>query len=420
MKRIFLLTCFMLVWSLLLTSPLVAAEVKIGVLYPVSGPTAQVGLDNKHAIELALDIINTTNYKHLNLPLAKSEGLSNLGKAKVTVVIADHQGKPDLGMSEAERLITQESVVALFGAYHSSVTETASSVAERMKIPFFNAESSSPKLTQRGFKWFFRSSPHDETFAGSLFDCLSGLEKKKGFKIKTVGIMYEDTLYGKDSSRIEKELAAKAGYKVVADIVYRRAATSIGSEILKMKAANPDVFLPTSYTSDAILIVKTAKELDFNPPAIFAQDAGYIDPSFVETLGRDIDGICSHESFSLDLAKHKPMLTEINELFKKRSGRNFSGASARCFMGFMILCDAIDRAGSTSPEAIRQAIAKTNMNADQLITPWRGVKFDETGQNALVNNVVIQYQGGVPNTVWPFELSTKEIVFPIPKWTARK
>ena len=403
---------------LLYSGKISAAEVKIGVLYPMSGPTAQVGLDNKHAIELALEIINTRNYKHLNLPLAK-EGLSNLGSAKVTVIIADHQGKPDLGLSEAERLISQEKVTALMGAYHSSVTETASMVAERMKIPFLNASSSSPKLTRRGFKWFFRTSPHDEIFAGSLFQALAGLEKKRGTKFKTVGLMYEDTLYGKDSSRIEKELAAKAGYQVVADIPYRRAATSLVSEIQRLKAANPDVFLPTSYTSDAILIMKTLKEMNYHPPAIFAQDAGYIDPSFVEAMGKDVDGICSHESFSIDLAAHKPMLKEINDLFKARSRRDLSGSSARCFMGFLVLCDAINRAGSTSPEAIRQALAKTNMPAEQLITPWRGVKFDETGQNILGDNVVIQFQGGKPHTVWPSNLATKEILYPNPKWSER-
>ena len=393
---------------------------KIGALYPMTGPSAQVGLDNKNAIEVALEIVNTGKYGHLNLPLSKNAGLPSLKGAKVAVVIVDHQGKPDLGLSEAERLITQEKVAALFGAFHSQVTETASMVAERMKVPFFCDISSSPQLTRRGFKWFFRSSPHDEIFAGSLFRCLNGLEKKKGIKFKTAAVMYEDTLYGKDSSRIEKDLAAKAGYKVVADIPYRRAATSVSTEILRLKSANPDVFLPTSYASDAILIVKTMKELDYNPPAFFAQDAGYIDPSFVEGLGRDIDGICSHESFSLDLAVHKPMVREINDLFKKRSGRDLNGASARCLMGFLILCDAINRAGSTNPEAIREALVKTNLPADQLITPWRGVKFDETGQNVLVENIVVQFRGGSPHLVWPFEQASKEIAYPFPKWSEKK
>src|SRR4030042_4373439 len=153
-KSIFLfLIASLLLFALPATLP--AADVKIGVLSPMSGPTAQAGLDNKHAIELALDIINTADYKHLNLPLSKSAGLPKLGGAKGKITIADHQGKPDLGLRAEERLITQEKVHALPGCYHSNVTETASAVAERMKMAFFNPESSSPKLTQRGFKWFF-------------------------------------------------------------------------------------------------------------------------------------------------------------------------------------------------------------------------------------------------------------------------
>jgi len=420
MKKSFFVFSIILLLFVALPATLMAADVKIGVIYPMSGPTAQAGLDDKHAIELALDIINTTQYKHLNLPLAKSAGLPNLKGAKLTVTIADHQGKPDLGLSEAERLITQENAIALFGCYHSSVTETASMVAERMKIPFFNAESSSPRLTRRGFKWFFRSSPHDETFSEGMFQCLKDLEKKRGTQFKTIAVMYEDTLYGKDSSRIEKELATKAGYKVVADIAYRARATSLTSEVQRLKAANPDVLFPTSYASDAILLCKASKDLDYNAPIIMAQNAGHTDPSFAEAMGKDVDGICSRTEFSLDLAKHKPMLTEINELFKKRSGRDFSGTSARAFVGFFVLADAINRAGSTKPEAIREALIKTNMPAEQLITPWRGVKFDETGQNILVDAIVIQYQGGKPSTIWPFNLAAKEMIYPIPKWSERK
>jgi len=197
MKRILGLGSFV-VFILVLMSPAIpfaASDVKIGVIYPMSGPIAQAGLDNKHAIELALDIINTTKYRNLNLPLAKTEGLPNLNGAKLTVTFADHQGKPDLGLSEAERLLTQEKVVALLGCYNSNVTETASMVAERMKMPFFNPESSSPRLTQRGFKWFFRSTPHDETFSEAMFKCLVDVEKKRGTKFKTIAVDYEDTLY---------------------------------------------------------------------------------------------------------------------------------------------------------------------------------------------------------------------------------
>jgi branched-chain amino acid transport system substrate-binding protein len=254
-----------------------------------------------------------------------------------------------------------------------------------------------------------------------MFECLKDLEKRRGAKFfKTIAVMYEDTLYGKDSSRIEKGLAEKAGYRVVADISYRAGAPSLDAEVVKLKAAQPDAFFPTSYASDAILLARTSKKLDFNAPIIMAQNAGHTDPSFVEAVGKDADGLCSRTEFSLDLAKHKPMLAEINDLFKKRSGRDFSGTSARCFVGFFVLCDAINRAGSINPEAIREALAKTDIPADQLITPWRGVKFDETGQNILVDAIVIQYQGAKPYTVWPFNLATKDMIYPIPKWSERK
>jgi branched-chain amino acid transport system substrate-binding protein len=253
-----------------------------------------------------------------------------------------------------------------------------------------------------------------------MFQCLKDLEKKRNVKFNTIAVMYEDTLYGKDSSRIEKELAGKTGLKVVADISYRAGAPSLDAEVLKLKAANPDAFFPTSYASDAILLTRTSKKLDYNAPIIMAQNAGHTDPSFLEAVGKDADGLCSRTEFSLDLVKHKPMLAEINDLFKKRSGRNFSGTSARCFVGFLVLAEAINRAGATNPDAIREALLKTNIAADQLITPWRGVKFDETGQNILVDAIVIQYQGGKPHTVWPFNLAAQEIIYPIPKWAERK
>jgi len=114
------------------------------------------------------------------------------------------------------------------------------------------------------------------------------------------------------------------------------------------------------------------------------------------------------------------MSGEINELFKKRSGRDFSSSSVQNFIGMLVLCDAINRAGSTKPEAIREALTKTNIPAEQLITPWRGVKFDQAGQNMLVDAIIVQFQDKVTYTVWPFNLATKEIIYPIPKWSERK
>lgn len=396
-----------------------AREVVIGVLYPMTGPVAQIGIDVRNAITVALDIIN--NRHDLNLPLARDAGLPGHGGAKVRVVVVDHQGKPDIGQAEAERLITQEKVHALFGAYFSSVTNTASQVAERMGIPFLNADSSSPALTERGFKWFFRTSPHDRHFSQVMFDFLKDLEQRKKIKLRTVAILNENTQFGSDSAKVQEELAKKYGYEVVDKLPFKSGSPSLDAEIGRLKGANPDVLLPSIYTPDAILFTQAARNLDYNPRLIVAQDAGYTDPKFVAEMGKEAEGAITRAPFAMDLATRKPLIPVVNEMFKKVSGgRDLSDVPARAFTGFMVLADAINRAGSTAPAAIQQALRQTNMASEQLLMPWGPVRFDENGQNSGVRAILMQLQGGTYYTVYPFELAAREVAYPIPKWSERK
>ena len=401
----------------------VPKEIVIGVLYPLSGPVAQVGIDSVNAVKLATEIINNGG-STLTLPLGKTAGLPGLGGAKIRLVIVDHQGKPDVGQAEAERLITQEKVHALFGAYFSSVTATASQVAERYGVPYMNAESSSPGLTERGFKWFFRTSPHDGHFSVAMFDFMKDLEKRRGLKIKTLGIMHEDTLFGVDSAKVQEELAKKYGYEVTVKMAYRAKTTNLDAEVGKLKAANPDVVLPTSYTSDAILFVKTAKNLDYNPKLLLAQNAGWTDPTFVTEMGKDVEGHITRAPFALDMASKKPMIRQVNEAFKKLrdnpGGRDISDVPARAFTGFITLADAINRAKSVNPEEVRKALVATNIPPDQLIMPWSGVKFDEKGQNTGVRAILQQVQKGAYATIYPFELAAADAMYPLAPWKDRK
>jgi branched-chain amino acid transport system substrate-binding protein len=398
--------------------PAQVKEVVIGVLYPLSGNAAQVGVDSVNAVKLATELVNGNH--DLGVPLARGEGLPGLGGARIRLVVVDHQGKPDVGQGEAERLITQEKVHALFGAYFSSVTGTASQVAERHGIPYVNAESSSPALTERGFKYFFRTSPHDGHFSQVMFDFLRDLEKKRNVKFKTVGIMHEATQFGSDSAKVQEELAKKYGYDVAVKISYRDKATSLDAEVGRLKAANPDVLLPSSYTNDAILFVRTSRNLDYTPRLLVAQNAGWTDPTFVREMGKDVEGHITRAPFALDMAAKKPLIAQVNEMFKKLGGRDLSDVPARAFTGFLTLADAINRAKSTDPEAIRKALVATNLPAEQLIMPWTGVKFDEKGQNAGVRAILQQVQKGAWVTVYPFELAAADVVFPMPGWKERK
>src|SRR5258708_18012145 len=125
-----------------------ATEVVIGLTYPLSGANAQIGVDAQKAFDTALDIINK-DYD-FDLPLAKGEGLSGLGGAKIRLVFADHQSDPQKGQAAAERLTTQEKVCAVIGTYQSAVAVTVSQICERYQIPFISADNSSPSLHRRG------------------------------------------------------------------------------------------------------------------------------------------------------------------------------------------------------------------------------------------------------------------------------
>jgi len=393
-------------------------EIKIGVIYPLTGPAASTGQVLLEGVKLAVDIIN--NKYNLNMPLAREEGLPRLGGAKIVIVSGDHQAKPDVGMAEAERLITQEKVVAIIGCYHSAVTATASQAAERYSIPFVNAASTSPTLTERGFQWFFRTTPSDQLFAENFFQFLNDVKKKKHVETAPVALFNENTLFGTDTTKFEEKFAKQYGYKVAGLVNYPAKSTQLTSEIQRLKGFNAKVVLQTSYVADAILSVKTFKELNFTPDAIIGNDAGHIDPEFVKSLGNDANYFLSREVWALDLGAKKAMLKTVADMFQKRTGKPMDGSSSRAFTAMIVLADAINRAGSTEPAKIRQALLETDLKADQLIMPWDGVKFDpKTHQNMLGKGIIVQVQGEKYYTVWPFNLATKDFVWPFPKWDRR-
>lgn len=386
-------------------------EVVIGVIYPLSGASAQIGVDAQKAFQTAAELING-NFDY-DLPLARGEGLPGLGGAKVRLVFADHQADPQKGRAEAERLITQEKVCAIVGTYQSAVAVTVSQVCERYQIPFLSADNSSPSLHRRGLKYYFRAAPHDEMFSAAMFDFFDA-QKKKGQKIETLALFHEDTIFGTDSSNAQLKLAQERGYKVVADIKYRANSPSLTAEVQQLKAADADVLMPSSYTTDGILLIRTMGELGYKAKNIVAQDAGFSEKALYDAVGDKIPGVISRGSFSLDLAQKRPMVGKINDMYKEKSGKDFNDYSSRQFMGLIVMADAINRAKSTDGEKIREALVATDMPGDHTIMPWSRVKFDEQGQNTYADPVLLQYVGGKFVTIFPEQAKVADAIWPMP------
>jgi branched-chain amino acid transport system substrate-binding protein len=412
--------------ALVLAAPLAPAaaprrEVVIGLLYPLSGPTAPAAIAAKHAFELVADMVNGAEPMLPGASYQKLRGLSGFpGGARLRLVFVDHRGRPDLGQMEAERLINLEKVHALIGSWQSSVTAATSRVAERLEVPHLSADSASPVLTRRGLKWFFRTSPHDEHIAQALFDFLADFHTKTGIRLETVAISHEDTLVGTDTASLERTLAQKYGYRIVADFAYPAHSRSLVAEVQALKDANPDVWLPTWEQGDAVLFARTARRLGWNPRMILVRDAGQSDPGLAAVAAAEAEGYMTPSLFPSDRIEKNPVARAFNPAYRARTGRDLDDLSARAVTGLVTLLDAINRAASTEPAAIRAALARTDIKPADLLMPWTGVRFDETGQNIGVRAIVLQLQGGRYRTVWPFDGDTPAVIYPLPRGTARR
>jgi branched-chain amino acid transport system substrate-binding protein len=387
--------------------------VKIGAIFPLTGNAASAGLHAKAGLEVALDIINNAHPELGNFPLAKNAGLAGLGGAKLEISFADNQGSPATGQNQALRLITEEKVVALTGAYQSGITLTTSAIAEKYGIPFVNGESVAANLTERGFKWFFRTTPIASDFVGVYSDFLKDM-KAQGAKTDNIALVHDNTEYGTSVANTLSAGFKEKGLSVL-DVAYPSNATDLQTQVLQLKEKKPDVLIMISYTSDAILFAKTFQAQDYKPPMIIADDSGYSDPSFIKAVGKISQGTFNRSSWSVGPAGSPTAI--IADMYKKKSGDEMDDTVARQMTGLFVLADAIDRAGSTDPAKIQAALKATDLKPEQLMIGYKGVKFDDKGQNVLASAVIIQLQDGENYvTVWPKSAAQKAPIMPFKGW----
>jgi branched-chain amino acid transport system substrate-binding protein len=407
-------------------------EIKIGVIYPLTGGAAAAGRELRAGAELAAEIANNV-MADINMSMAKNAGIKNMGGAKITLIFKDHEGNPTLGADLAKKLILDDKVDGILGCYFSSVTKTVSAVAEQYGIPMINGTSTSPPLTQRGFKWFWRTTPHDKWFTKDLFELLKGLTegKVRGVKavpmeeIKNIASACEKTEWGSNVSLMIESWAKEYGFKVRKSLLYAKESPDLSSEVRSLKAARPGAMLFASYTSDAILMVKTLKAQKVKPKVIWGQDAGFEKPEFRDTLGSSITGILTRTVFLPKVAELKPVAGQVNALYKAKTGNDLGGASARAFTGLQTWVHVLESAGATEPAAIQAAANKLIIPGEELVVPWAGIQFsasgDEVGQNVLGSGLIGQYQKGPDGKlsleiVYPFDVASADMIYPFPQF----
>jgi branched-chain amino acid transport system substrate-binding protein len=394
-----------------------AAEkiIKIGTLFPLTGPVATAGQRCQAAVQTAVEIINN-KHPEIKVPLANQEGI--MGGYKIVLVHADSQGKPDVGKSEAERLFNQEGVWAIIGSYNSSVSKPASLVAERMKKIFMCGASSSAALTQRNMKYFFRLAPTDETESVEFVEVLKWANKKQNANVQTLGLIYENSEFGKHAAEEAKKAAAAGGFKVVADVPFSPGATNLNSEIQTLKKNNPDALFGAVLGADYSLMVRTMKQMAWLPKIAINYCSGYQDPVITKQLAGDADFFMGSTAYSPQFSSLMPAVAAVEKIFKSKTGGvPFDGDSIQEAVAMFVLAQAIEKTGNLDADKVAETLYKNTW--DSPLSLGGKVAFGKGGQNIKAHSIVTQLQGGQYKRIFPEDMADTTIVFPMKGWKQR-
>jgi branched-chain amino acid transport system substrate-binding protein len=361
-------------------------EVNVGVIMPLSGANAQFGINSRNGIELVADEIN------------EAGGIQGLGGAKIKLIVADGTSTPTTAANVAQRMISQNQVTAILGAFASSLTIAISEVTERRGIPLLTM-SFADQITGRGFKNIFQVVSKASTIGAAQFNDALAIAKAAGETVTKAAIMYEDTAYGTAQAKGLREAAKAAGVEVVMDDAYPLGITDVTPLITKLRNSGAQMVFPVSYLNDSLLIIRTMRQQQIDIPAIGGA-AGYVIPDFVKGLGEFANDVLSVSPANYD------RVPELTDRFEKRYGYFMVHEALEHAVCMGVLAEAMDICKSADPAKVRDTLAKERFEKGWSTAMTGAVKFDETGLNTLAKPVMVQWQEGRLRTVWPKDLAT--------------
>ena len=395
--------CLLLLLALAWTPVASAADtIKIGILGPFSGSLAFNAGEMKKGMMLALDETN------------KAGGLFG---QPVELVFADTECKPDKGLSAAKKLVTRDKVLAVGGGYCSSVNIATSEFGHYEECPMVVAIAISPTITERGYDYVFRTSPNSPMFLDGINKWLAEVKHPQ-----KVAFFMENSDYGRDGQAIWEKQCKKIGAEIMANLYFEIGETDFTAPISKLKDMNPDVVFNIASTTEAALIQKQAKELNFSTQWIG------VGGQFTEAYFK-MTGPISQYAMGSSLEPTKAMKDPATAAFVNAYTAKYPGSrpgvfSSQGYDNLMVILDAVERAGKPSGDLgadrkkIRDALAKTDMKLSQ-----GPIKFRDDGQvyTVLPSVVQVQLDGQCkPDTqiIYPPERAASQYEVPLP-WTKR-
>jgi branched-chain amino acid transport system substrate-binding protein len=365
-----------------------AASLTIGAVLPLTGRYASLAEQVKNGYEMAFENLNKTS------------------KLQLTLKMLDDESDATKTVQRHESLYASDNVLAALGGAGSDLHAAAAAVADKNKTPYLGVAFALLSVHQKGYRYLFSPFPKSPALSTNIFDLMDGLTPKPS----KLAIFAEKTDWGAELEALWTKDAAARGYEVVADEQYAPAATDYSALILKAKSANADALLSLPTPPDGMALAKQMKELDFLPKVtefIRAPD-GLV---WGQNLGKDGDYFMNAPGWNPSVKF--PGSAEIVQQHQTKYNKSAEALVGPAYGAVQILFDAANRVGKPDRDALRDALAATDMT-----TVCGPVKFNADG-TAQIITVMNQWLGSKQVLVWPKDQAVMPPAYPAKTWQER-
>ena len=329
---------------------------------------------------------------------------------KVEIVMYDDEGDPDTAARLVEKLINQDRVDFLLGPYSSFLTQSASAIAEKYGKIMIEGNGSAETLFERGFQNLFAVLTPAVDYTRTALQLLAGQGAK------TVVIAYEDTAFPTSVADGAQRWAAEYGLEVLGVETYPVNVADVSGIMSKFKELEPDIFVGGGHFNDALLFIRAAKELDFNPKAMVIT-VGPSNPKLIEEVGADAEYVIGPTQWEASMSyadDYFGTAAEYAARYEKMWGEPPTYQAAESTATALALHIAIEQAASLDTDAVRTALRNLDV-----VTFYGPINFDERGRNTGKPMGAIQIQDGEILVVAPNNAAIAGLNYPAPPWKDR-
>ena len=377
-----------------------AETILIGSLHPLTGALANDGSAMDQAVQMAIDDVN------------EAGGIESLGGAQLDLISADSQGDPEIGQTETQRMI-DEGAVAIIGAFQSAVAINVATLAERNQIPFVIDVAVDDAIITEDSQYTFRLQPNATAMGQLGARNLAAIAEASGETVERIAYLHEESGFGTSVQSSFTAEAEQLGMEVVETITYNAFEVSdLTTELSRVAAADADVLAVTGYFPDGVILAREAMAVQPDIKAVYGVAHGAFDLAQFPADVPDGSEFYFDSNYRYDATD--PAVEEIRTAYQEEAGSDMRTAAVFSYQAVLLIADALERAGSAEPQALRDAISESSL--DPLLAYAGPIEFDETGENVNAAPIVMQVQDGNVAQVYPDEFAEADPVFPAVPW----